>query len=147
MSTKTILLAEDNASDVELTRRALRMANVSEEVVVASDGQEALDYLFGTGPYAGRNIAEVPAITFLDLKLPKVLGLEVLRRIRAENCTRRMPVVVLTSSKQEHDTSFGYDFGANSYIRKPIDFKKFADIIEHLAYYWLEMNIQPPNVC
>jgi CheY-like chemotaxis protein len=145
MNGKTILLVEDNASDVGLTERALQKAHLLADLVVASDGQEALDYLFGRGTYADRNVSEVPTFTLLDLKIPKVPGLEVLRRIRAEACTRRMPVVILTSSKQEQDIAVGYDLGANSYIRKPVDFKQFAEAVQQLGLYWLVLNEPPPK--
>jgi two-component system response regulator len=147
MNGGTILLAEDNPSDVGLAQRALAKAQITNELVVAADGQEALDYLMGTGQYAGRDVSDVPVLTFLDLKLPKVLGLEVLRRIRATTCTRRMPVVILTSSAQERDLSMAYDFGVNSYVRKPVDFKEFAQTIVDLGHYWLGINARPPKVC
>jgi CheY-like chemotaxis protein len=143
---KTILLIEDNNSDIELAKRALARVHVLNALVVATDGQEALDYLFGVGAYAGRDPSVLPALTLLDLKLPKVSGLEVLRRIRTEKTTRRMPVVILSSSREEQDVAAGYDLGSNSYIRKPLDFKCFVEGIEHLAAYWLTINEPPPNV-
>jgi two-component system response regulator len=143
---KVILLIEDNSSDVDLTKRALEKGRIANELVVARDGKEALDFLFGEGNYAGRDVSELPAVTLLDLKLPKVPGLEVLRRVRADARTRRLPVVILTSSKEEEDLAAGYDLGANSYIRKPVDFKRFAEAIEHLGLYWLVWNEAPPKV-
>lgn len=145
-SDKVILLIEDNPSDVDLTRRALEKARVANELVVAEDGEEALAYLWGTGPHAGPDTAQLPALTLLDLKLPRIPGLEVLRRLRADPRTRRMPVVILTSSKEEEDVAAGYDLGVNSYIRKPVDFKQFAQCIEQLGLYWLVLNELPPPV-
>jgi two-component system response regulator len=141
---KAILLIEDNCSDVDLTIRALERGRIANQVVVARDGKEALDYLWGEGAHAGRDISESPAVTLLDLKLPKVPGLEVLRRIRADARTRRLPVVILTSSKEEQDLAASYDLGANSYIRKPVDFNQFAEAIGHLGLYWLVWNEAPP---
>ena len=146
MNTKTILLVEDNPSDIDLTKRALANANIANKVVVAEDGQEALDYLFGTGHYAGRDAAPLLAVVLLDLKLPKVDGLDILRRIRANRRTKRLPVVILTSSQEEQDIAAGYDLGANSYIRKPVDFLKFAEAIKTLGLYWLVLNEPPPKV-
>jgi two-component system response regulator len=143
---KAILLIEDNSSDVDLTIRALERGRIANQVVVARDGKEALDYLWGEGAHAGRDISESPAVTLLDLKLPKVPGLEVLRRIRADARTRRLPVVILTSSKEEQDLAASYDLGANSYIRKPVDFNQFAEAIGHLGLYWLVWNEPPPQV-
>jgi two-component system response regulator len=142
----TILLIEDNASDIELTLRAFRKAHIVNELVVAEDGQEALDYLWGEGKWAGRNTADLPALTLLDLKLPKIPGLEVLRRIRADARTRRMPVVILTSSREEPDIAAGYDIGVNSYISKPVDFSQFAGVAEKLGLYWLLLNERPAEV-
>ena len=142
---RTILLVEDNQSDIGLTRRALEKAHVMNEMVVAEDGQEALDYLYGTGAWAGRDPSDIPALVLLDLKLPRVSGLDVLRRIRENRCTRRLPVVILTSSKEEQDIAAGYDLGVNSYIRKPVDFNQFAHAIEQLGMYWLLMNEAPPR--
>ncbi len=144
MSNRVILLVEDNASDVELTRRALSRSRVANELVVAEDGQEALDYLFATGVHSGRDVANLPALVLLDLKLPKVSGHEVLRRIRASEATRRVPVVVLTSSREEQDLATSYDNGANSYIRKPVDFSRFAEAIQQMGLYWLILNEPPP---
>jgi len=146
MKVKTILLIEDNPSDVDLTRRALRKARVQNALVVVEDGEEALDYLFCRGAYAGRDHSALPAITLLDLNLPKIPGLEVLHRIRADERTRRLPVVILTSSTEEHDVAAGYDLGVNSYIRKPVDFTQFAQAIENLGLYWLVMNELPPDM-
>ena len=143
---KVILLIEDNSSDVELTIRAFEKAHIGNQVVVARDGQEALDYLWGEGAHAGREVVELPAVTLLDLKLPKLPGLEVLRRVRADSRTRRLPVVILTSSKEEQDLAAGYDLGANSYIRKPVDFEQFTQAIAHLGLYWLVWNEPPPKV-
>lgn len=142
---KVILLIEDNASDVDLTKRALEQGHIANELVVARDGKEALDFLFGEGAYAGRDVSDLPAVTLLDLKLPKVPGLEVLRRLRADTRTRRLPVVILTSSKEQEDLAAGYDLGANSYIRKPVDFEGFAEAIGHLGLYWLVWNEGPPK--
>lgn len=144
MNTKTILLVEDNPSDVSLTRRALVKNAISNPLVVTEDGQEALDYLFCNGKFSTRNLADLPVVILLDLKLPKIDGLEVLRRIRADSRTRRIPVVILTSSGQEEDISTGYDCGTNSYIRKPINFTDFAETIKQLSLYWLVINEPPP---
>ena len=147
MSTnKTILLVEDNPSDAELTRRALVKGRITNDLVVVEDGQEALDYLRGEGDFAGRNVFETPTVILLDLKLPKIGGLEVLRQIRADALTRRVPVVILTSSNEEQDVDAGYDLGVNSYIRKPVDFKEFQTAVEHLGLYWLILNeAHPPD--
>jgi two-component system response regulator len=147
MKSKIILLVEDNPSDVGLTQRALAKSHVANELVVAEDGQEALDYLFGAGAHAGREVTELPALVLLDLKLPRVDGLEVLRQIRADDRTRRLPVVILTTSREEQDVAQSYDLGANSYIRKPVDFTQFAQAVEHLGLYWLVLNEPaPPKV-
>jgi two-component system, response regulator len=143
---RTILLIEDNPSDIDLTKRALEKGHIVNKLIVVSDGQEALDYLFGTGAYAGRDTSDVPILTLLDLKLPKVSGLDVLRRIRTEAKTRRMPVVILTSSREEQDIAAGYDQGANSYIQKPVDFGQFVQSVVQLGLYWLVLNEEPPKV-
>jgi two-component system, response regulator len=145
MSAKTILLVEDNPSDVELTKRALQRNHILNEIIVAEDGQEALDFLGGTGKYAGRDLSLMPAVILLDLKLPKLDGLDVLKRIRAEERTHRLPVVILTSSKEEQDIAMSYDLGVNSYIRKPVDFEHFAECVKHLGLYWLIINETPPT--
>lgn len=144
MENRTILLVEDNPDDVELTLRALRKNNIVNEVVVAHDGAEALDYLFAAGKHAGRDLSQMPAVVLLDLKLPKVEGIEVLRRIRAHERTRLLPVVILTSSKEEQDLINGYKFGANSYVRKPVDFTRFLEAARQLGLYWLVLNEPPP---
>lgn len=144
MEQKVILLVEDNPDDAELTRRALKSNNISNEVIVARDGVEALDYVFGTGKYAGRNPLDMPAITLLDLKLPKLDGLEVLRRIRSDERTKIMPVVILTSSKEDQDLISGYRLGCNSYVRKPVDFDEFLVAAKQLGLYWLLLNEAPP---
>jgi len=144
MKNKTILLVEDNPDDVELTLRAFKKNNMANEVVVAVDGQEALDYIFGTGKYHGRDISYMPAVMLLDLKLPKKDGLEVLQRIRADERTKLLPVVILTSSKEEQDIIGSYSLGANSYIRKPVDFHKFVDAVRQWELYWLVLN-EPPH--
>ena len=147
MKSKIILLVEDNPSDVGLTQRALAKSHVANELVVAEDGQEALDYLFGAGAYTGRDVTELPALVLLDLKLPRVDGLQVLRQIRADERTSRLPVVILTTSKEEQDVAQSYDLGANSYIRKPVDFTQFAQAIEQMGLYWLVLNESaPPKV-
>jgi two-component system response regulator len=137
---------EDNLSDVELTRRAFEKRHISNSLMVAEDGKEALDYLFAEGVHVGRDVTDLPTLVLLDLKLPKVDGLEVLRRIRADPRTKRLPVVILTSSSEEQDLAASYDLGANSYIRKPVDFAKFAEAIEYLGLYWLVLNEPPPKV-
>jgi len=144
MTDKVILLAEDNPNDEELTLRALRKHNVSNEVVVVRDGQEALDYLFLTGPHAGRNASQIPQLVLLDINLPKINGLEVLKRIRADERTRTLPVVILTSSAEERDRFTAYDNFANSYIRKPVDFDQFTEAVRELGLYWLVLNEPPP---
>lgn len=141
----TILLVEDNQDHELLTLRALRKHNILNEVVVVRDGVEALDYLFSTGEYSGNNLP-MPALILLDLKLPRIDGLEVLRRLRSEDMTRLMPVVVLTSSDEEQDLLDSYQLGANSYIRKPVDFDQFMDATRQLGLYWLVLNEAPPKL-
>jgi two-component system response regulator len=137
---KVILLVEDNESDEVLTLRAFRKSHVANEIVVARDGAEALDYLFGTGAYEGRDTAQQPTLVLLDLNLPKIGGLDVLRQIRADERTRRLPVVVLTSSAEEQDVIGSYDLGANAYVRKPVDFTQFMDAAQTLGLFWLLLN-------
>jgi two-component system response regulator len=143
MSDKVILLVEDNPDDEALTLRALRKNNIMNEVLVARDGAEALDYLFAMNKYAGRDIAEWPSVVLLDLKLPKVSGLEVLRKIRSDERMRSMAVVILTSSKEEQDVAESYNLGVNSYVRKPVDFAKFVEAVKQIGLYWLLLN-EPP---
>jgi CheY-like chemotaxis protein len=145
MNSGIILLVEDNASDVGLTQRALNRSLLPHTLLIAEDGQEALDYLHGTGVHTGRDLTQQPALILLDLKLPRVSGLEVLRRLRAHARTRRLPVVILTTSQEEQDIATGYDLGANSYIRKPVDFNQFAANIQQLGLYWLVLNEAPPQ--
>ena len=146
IDSKVILLVEDNPSDIGLTQRALAKARIANEMIVAEDGEEALDYLWGTGIHAGRDVSDLPAVILLDLKLPGVSGLEVLRQIRADARTRRVPVVILTTSKEERDVATGYDLGVNSYVSKPVDFNQFAAAVEQLGLYWLVLNERPPEV-
>lgn len=143
MNDKVILLVEDDPDDVELTLRALSKNNITNEVQLARDGAEALDYLFGAGAYAGRDTSLMPTIILLDLKLPKIDGFEVLRRLRADNRTKLLPVVILTSSKEEQDIVNGYSRGANSYVRKPVDFARFSEAVRQLGLYWLLLNESP----
>jgi two-component system, response regulator len=145
MRKQVILLIEDNPDDVELTLVSFKEHNITNEVVVAHDGADALDYIFATGAYAGRNLEIMPTVILLDLKLPKVDGFEVLRRIRADERTRRLPVVILTSSKEEQDIMNGYKLGANSYVRKPVDFVEFSAAVKQLGLYWLILNEPPPR--
>jgi two-component system response regulator len=146
VNNKQILLVVDNPSDIELTRRALEKSRIANPMVVAEDGQEALDYLFGEGVHAGRDVSDLPTVVLLDIKLPKIDGLTVLQRIRADPRTRRVPVVILTSSTEEQDLAMGYDRGVNSYIRKPVSFDQFVDAIGRLGIYWLLLNEEPPTV-
>lgn len=144
MNEKVVLLVEDNPDDVELALRAFRKNNLLNEVVVAQDGVEALDYLFGTGAYAGRDPMALPQLVLLDLNLPRLGGLDVLRRIRADERTQLLPVVILTTSKEEQDRLQSYRLHANSYIRKPVDFEQFSRAIQQLGLYWLVLNENPP---
>ncbi|RUT04347.1 two-component system response regulator [Dulcicalothrix desertica PCC 7102] len=143
-SNKSILLVEDNPDDEALAIRALKRHHIGNEIVVAHDGVEALDYLFGTGIYKGRDINIKPTVVLLDLKLPRIDGLEVLRRLREDERTKLLPVVVLTTSNEEQDLLNSYSLGCNSYIRKPVDFMQFSDAIRQLGMYWLLMNEVPP---
>ena len=138
-----ILLVEDNPNDAELALRALKKNNLANKIHLVQDGAEALEYIFGTGAYAGRNVGSKPKVIFLDLKLPKVDGLEVLRRLRADARTKLVPVVILTSSNEEKDLIDGYGFGANSYVRKPVDFVQFTEAVRQLGLYWLLLNQSP----
>jgi two-component system response regulator len=145
MNNKVILLVEDNPDDEALTVRALKKSNIANEVVVAHDGAEALDYLFGEGAHAGRDVTQMPQVVLLDLNLPKLDGLGVLRRIRADPRTRLLPVVILTSSNEEQDRVNGYGLGANSYVRKPVDFDAFVTAAAQLGLYWLVLNEAAPR--
>jgi two-component system response regulator len=141
----TILLVEDNPDDEALTMRAFLRNNIRNPVVCVRDGQEALDWLFGEGAHAGRDVSNRPSVVLLDLKLPKVDGLEVLRRVREHPAARLTPVVILTSSREERDRLEGYSLGANSYIQKPVDFEQFVEAIRQLGLYWLVLNEPPPH--
>jgi two-component system response regulator len=141
-----ILLVEDNRDDEALTLRALNKNNIKNEIVVARDGVEALDFVFGEGTHAGRDLSMMPQVILLDLKLPRVDGLEVLRRMRADNRTRLLPVVILTSSNEEQDRLHGYSLGANSYVRKPVDFAQFMEAVRQLGLYWLILNEPAPGI-
>jgi len=143
MNERTILLVEDNPDDEALTLRAFAKNQITNPVAIARDGVEALDYLFATGAHAGRDAAERPAVVLLDLKLPKLDGIDVLKRIRADERTRLLPVVILTSSREEQDIIDGYRFGCNSYVRKPVDFDQFLEAAKQLGLYWLLLN-EPP---
>ena len=144
MAAKIILLVEDNPDDEALTIRALKKNRVTNEVVVAHDGVEALEYLFGTGAYLGRDTSRMPALIMLDLKMPKIDGMEVLEKMRSHESTKYLPIVILTSSKEEYDVARGYEKGCNSYVRKPIDFKGFSEAVGELGMYWLLLNEAPP---
>lgn len=143
MPDKMIMLVEDNPDDEELTLRALRQANIANEVVVARDGSEALEFLFGTGSHEGRDRDRMPAVVLLDLKLPKLSGIDVLNRMRADPRTQLIPVVILTSSSEDEDMLNSYQSGANSYVRKPVDFSAFADAVTQLGLYWMLLNATP----
>jgi CheY-like chemotaxis protein len=145
MTPKPVLLVEDNPSDIALTRRALEKSRISNPLLVVEDGVDALDYLFGKGAHAGRDPTDFPALILLDLNLPRVDGLSVLKQLRADPRTRRAPVVVLTTSTEEQDLARSYDLGVNSYIRKPVDFSQFAHAVEQLGLYWLVLNEPPPK--
>jgi len=146
MTDKVILLVEDNADDELLTRRALKKTGVKNEVVVARDGVEALDYLFASGSHAGRDPAAMPRLILLDLKLPRLNGLEVLKRLRSDERTRLLPVVILSSSRERRDMLDSYGLGANSYVRKPVSFEQFVRAVELLRSYWLVLNEDPPGI-
>ena len=145
MDQTTILLIEDNPDDVELTLHAFQKNHMANDVVVASDGAEGLDYLFGTGKYADRDADMLPALILLDLQLPKIGGLEVLRKVREDERTRRVPVVIMTTSDEEEDVVDGYNGGANSYLRKPVDFGEFMNAVKQLEMYWMVLNTPPPK--
>lgn len=145
MSERYILLVEDNPDDEELTLLSLRKSNLAHNIVVVRDGVEAIDFLFGTGKYAGRDVSLMPTVIFLDLKLPKLDGLGVLKRLRADERTRMLPIVVLTSSSQDDDVLASYSLGANSYVRKPVEFGAFVDALSRLGQYWLTLNRPPPS--
>ena len=145
MGEKVILLVEDNPDDEALTLRAMKKNNILNEVKVVRDGAEALEYIFGTGRYIDSASRRIPAVVLLDLRLPKVEGLEVLRQLRVDSSTKLLPVVILTSSKEEQDLIKGYSLGCNSYIRKPIDFKQFVETVKQLGLYWLVLNETPTS--
>jgi two-component system response regulator len=142
---KVLLLVEDNPSDEKLTLRAFKKSGVSNDIVVVRDGAEALDYLFGTGKFDGRDTTALPAVVLLDLKLPRIDGLEVLRRVRADERTKCLPVVILTASKEHEDIARGYSLGANAYVRKPVDFAEFAEAAKTVGLFWLLLNEPPPQ--
>ena len=144
MAERIILLVEDNPDDIELTQLALQEQNIINDMAVVKDGAEALDWLFGRGEHEGRDTSVMPSVILLDLKLPKVDGLEVLRRMRADDRTKLLPVVILTSSKEEQDMIRSYELGANSYVRKPVDFEQFSQAVRELGLYWLLLNEPPP---
>ncbi len=146
MEKRTILLVEDNPDDVELTLRAMEQYHIKNQITVVRDGAEALDYLFATGVYAECGVSALPTVVLLDLKLPKIDGLEVLRRLRADERTKLIPVVILTSSKEEQDMVNGYKFGANSYVRTPVDFTRFLEAARQLGLYWRVITEPPPQI-
>jgi two-component system response regulator len=143
MNDKMILVVEDNPDDEEMTLRSLKRAKIANEIAVARDGNEALEFIFGEGAHEGRDIERMPALIVLDLKLPKLNGYDVLKRLRGDERTRRIPVVVLTSSSEDEDMLKSYDSGANSYVRKPVEFNSFADAVTQLGLYWMLLNQQP----
>lgn len=145
MKNKLILLVEDDARDEALTLRAIEKSHIANKVVVTRDGVEALDYLFGTGEYAGRDTTNMPQLIMLDLKLPKLDGMQVLRQLRDDERTKRLPIVVFTSSSEQEDMIRSYDLGANSYVRKPVDFEQFMEATKQLGLYWLVLNEAPPT--
>lgn len=140
MKKQFLVLVEDRLDDIDLTLRALKKNNITNEIVVLHDGAEALDYFFATGKYAGRNLDERPTVVLLDIKLPKVDGLEVLKRLRANEQTKLLPVVILTSSREEKDVANGYQLGCNSYVRKPVTFEQFSEAVRNMGLYWLLLN-------
>lgn len=145
MKNKSILLVEDNPRDEALTMRALRKSGLAGDIMVTRDGVEALDYLFGTGKYEGRDTSILPQLVMLDLKLPKMDGLQVLKRLRADEHTKRLTIVIFTSSSEEEDMIKSYDLGANSYVRKPVDFEEFAEVTKKLGIYWFSLNEAAPS--
>ena len=145
MASKMILLVEDNPDDEELTLRALRNAKIANEIVIARDGSAALDFMFGRGEYAGRDMSKIPAVVLLDIKLPKLSGLEVLEQLRADERTRFVPIVMLTSSSEDEDKLRSYRLGANSYVRKPVEFGAFAHAVSELGLYWVLLNEPAPT--
>jgi two-component system, response regulator len=144
MPDKIILLVDDNENDVFLTQRALKRSNIVNQVIVENDGQAALDYLFGSGKYSGRDVSQMPIVTLLDLKMPRVDGFEVLRQVRANPKTKHLPVVILTASKEDIDIVKGYTEGCNAYVTKPVDFDQFAEAVKQLGLFWLVLNEPPP---
>jgi two-component system response regulator len=144
MDARNILLVEDDPNDIDLTRRAFRKSNITNELMVVRDGVQAMEYLFGTGEFAGRNVCDTPSIILLDLKLPKVGGLEVLEHIRSDDRTRLIPIIIVTSSGERQDLIAGYRLGANSYVRKPIRFEDFIQAVQQIGIYWLALNEPPP---
>ncbi len=145
MKNKTILLIEDNTSDIELTKRALKKGRILNDVIVIEDGQEALDFFDGVKSYEGRDIHDLPALVLLDIQLPRVTGLDILKHVREKPHTRRLPIVILTSSNEDEDIARSYDLRANSYIRKPVDFDQFVEAVQNLGLYWLVLNELPPR--
>ncbi len=145
MRERTIVLVEDNPDDVDLTLRAFRAGNIANQIVVIRDGAEALDYFFGTGAYAARDVAILPTLVLLDLNLPKIDGLEVLKTLRADPRTKRLPVIILTTSQEQDEVFRAYDNGCNSYLRKPVESGQFRDAVKQLGLYWLIWNVPPPE--